>query len=451
MKCIALVLAAGEGTRLESERPKVLHELAGRPLIDWVVQAVHAATEEEPYVVVRPGADALRQAMAPGVGFIIQAEPLGTGHAVAQARPELASKADLVLVTYCDMPLITAETYRALVSAQEANQGPLTMLTVHRDQSRGFGRVLRDGAGEVAGIVEETEATPEQLTIGEFNVGAYCFREDWLWQAVSQLKESASGEYYLTDLIELAVSQGQQVGSVAVIDPEEAIGVNTRVHLAEAEAVVRRRINVAWMCQGVTLQDPGSTYIGPQVQLARDVVILANTHLEGKTRVGMGTHIGPNSIVRDSVIGERCAVISSYLQGASMGDDVSVGPFARLRQGARLENGVYMGNFGEVKNSTLAPGVKAGHFCYLGDAEVGADVNIGAGTITCNFDGKRKHRTVIEEGAFIGSDTMLIAPVRIGKGAHTGAGAVVNRDVPPYSIAVGAPARVIRRIQHADE
>jgi bifunctional UDP-N-acetylglucosamine pyrophosphorylase/glucosamine-1-phosphate N-acetyltransferase len=451
MKCIALVLAAGEGTRMESERPKVLHELAGRPLIGWVVGAVKAATEAEPYVVVQPGADALREAMGAGVDFIIQAQPLGTGHAVAQAQPDLASKADLVLVTYSDMPLIAVETYRALVSTQEANQGPLTILTVRRDHSRGFGRVLRDGAGEVMGIVEEVDATPEQLSIREFNVGAYCFRAEWLWQAVSQLRESASGEYYLTDLIELAVSQGQRVGSVAVIGPEEAIGINTRVHLAEAEAVVRRRINVAWMSRGVTLQDPGSTYIGPQVQLARDVVILANTHLEGRTQVGVGTRIGPNSIVRDSVIGERCAVIASYLQGASMGDDVSVGPFARLRQGARLEDGVYMGNFGEVKNSTLAPGVKAGHFCYLGDAMIGPDVNIGAGTITCNFDGKRKHKTVIEEGAFIGSDTMLIAPVRIGEGAHTGAGAVVNRDVPPHSVAVGAPARVIRRIQHADE
>lgn len=436
---------------MESDQPKVLHELAGRPLIRWVVGAVEAATREKPFVVVQPGAGAVRRTIGAEVGFIVQPEPLGTGHAVAQARGELASRADLVLVTYSDMPLIAVETYRALVSAQEQNDGPLTILTVRREQSRGFGRVMRDDDGRVVGIVEQVDATPAQLSVHEFNVGAYCFRGDWLWGAVTHLGESESGEYYLTDLIRLAVSQGGRVGSVEVEDPAEAIGINTRVHLAEAEAEIRRRINLGWMSRGVTLQDPDSTYIGPDVHLARDVVILANTHLEGQTRVGIGTRIGPNSIVRDAIIGEGCAVVSSFVQEASLGDDVSVGPFARLRKGARLDDGVYMGNFGEVKNSTLGAGVKAGHFCYLGDAEIGPEVNIGAGTITCNFDGKRKHKTVIEEGAFIGSDTMLIAPVRIGKGAHTGAGAVVNRDVPAHSMAVGVPARVIRRIQDANE
>jgi bifunctional UDP-N-acetylglucosamine pyrophosphorylase/glucosamine-1-phosphate N-acetyltransferase len=436
---------------MESDQPKVLHELAGRPLIQWVVRIVEEATQEKPYVVVQPEAGSVREALATDVHFIVQPEPLGTGHAVAQAQTEIASRADLVLVTYSDMPLISAETYQALISAQGENQGPLTILSVRGDESRGFGRVLRDEDGQVRGIVEQARASPAQLSIREFNVGAYCFQAEWLWGALSQLGQSESGEYYLTDLIELAVSQGRRVGSVEVQDPEEAIGINTRVHLAEAEAAMRRRINRRWMARGVTLQDPNSAYIGPDVELARDVVILANTHLEGGTRVGTGTRIGPNSIVRDAVIGERCCLISSFVDRASLGDDVSVGPFARLRKGARLANGVYIGNFGEVKNSTLAAGVKAGHFCYLGDAEIGPEVNIGAGTITCNFDGKTKHKTVIEEGAFIGSDTMLVAPVHIGKGAHTGAGAVVNRDVPAYSMAVGVPARVIRRIQDVDE
>jgi bifunctional UDP-N-acetylglucosamine pyrophosphorylase/glucosamine-1-phosphate N-acetyltransferase len=265
------------------------------------------------------------------------------------------------------------------------------------------------------------------------------------------LEISDSGEYYLTDLISMAVSEGGAVGSVTVSDPEEGIGINNRVHLSEAEAIVRKRINREWMARGVTMQDPDATYISPEVELGRDVHIMANTHLEGATRVGSGTRIGPNTVIRGCTIGSGCSLVSSFAQGAVLEDDVSVGPFARLREGALLRAGSYVGNFGEVKNSTLGSGAKAGHFCYIGDADIGPGVNIGAGTITANYDGEKKHKTVIDQDAFIGSDTMLVAPVKIGRGARTGAGSVVTRDVPDYSVAVGVPARVIRKLEQDHE
>ncbi len=258
---------------------------------------------------------------------------------------------------------------------------------------------------------------------------------------------SSKGEYYLTDLVAMAVKEGKGLGIAITDDLDEAIGVNTREHLAEAEGALRRRIQSRWMLAGVTLQDPASTYIGPEVSLGADTVVLANTHLEGKTSVGKGCRLGPNTRIRDSVLGDGCSVEASVLEGARLDEQVEVGPFAHLRPGAHLMRGVHVGNFGEVKDSTLGPGSKMGHFSYVGNAEIGAQVNIGAGTITCNFDGEKKHPTTIGDGAFIGSDTMLVAPVKVGKGARTGAGAVVTKDVPDDSVAVGIPARVIRKLK----
>jgi len=345
------------------------------------------------------------------------------------------------------MPLLRAETLRALVEGQRRSKGPLTLLTARTESPRGFGRIVRDGAGEVTAIVEEAVATPEQLLLREVNVGAYCFRADWLWPALARLPLSPGGEYYLTDLAATAVADGKGMGVVVAEDPDEVIGINTREHLAEAEAALRRRIQRQWMLAGVTLQDPASTYIGPEVTLGADTVVLANTHLEGRTSVGSGCRLGPNTLIRDSVLGDGCRVEASVLEGARLDEQVRIGPFAHLRPGAHLMRGVHMGNFGEVKDSTLGPGTKVGHFAYIGDAEIGAQVNIGAGTITCNYDGEKKNPTTIGEGAFIGSDTMLVAPVRVGKGARTGAGSVVTKDVPEDSVAVGVPARVIRRLK----
>jgi len=394
----------------------------------------------------------VRAAVGERAEYAVQPEALGTADAVRHAAGAVPGQCDAVLVSYADMPLLRPETLRALVERQAGNPGPLTLLSLSSTRRGDFGRVVRDGAGRIQAVVEAAQATPEQLRLAEVNVGAYCINAAWLWPALARLPLSPKGEYYLTDLVALAAAEsagaeGGVVASVTIVDEDEVIGINNRVQLAEAEAALRRRINTRWMLAGVTLADPATTYIEPGVELGPDTIVLPNTHLQGRSVIGAECVIGPNTIVRDTTIGDRCQVECSVLEGAWLADDVEMGPFARLRPGARLERGVHMGNFGEVKNSTLGPGVKMGHFSYVGDATLGPDVNIGAGTITCNFDGVRKSKTTIGEGAFIGSDTMLVAPVNVGAGAHTGAGAVVTKDIPPDTLAVGVPARAIRKLK----
>jgi bifunctional UDP-N-acetylglucosamine pyrophosphorylase/glucosamine-1-phosphate N-acetyltransferase len=443
VKLAVVVLAAGQGTRMKSNLAKVLHPLVGRPLVIHAVENARALTDTPPVLVVGYDAEAVREEVGERATFVTQAEQLGTGHAVLQAREALQGQSDLVLVNYADMPLLTAETLDRLVEQQQANPGPITILTLIEENPRGFGRVIRETSGAVIQIVEEAVATPEQLAVKELNAGVYCFDADWLWSHVDRIPLSLpKQEYYLTDLIEMAVSEGLRVEAVVATDPEELLGINSRVHLAEAESVLRRRINEGWMLAGATIVDPATTYIEPGVTLGQDTVIWPNTHLRGETTIGEGCDIGPNTIIVDCQIGDRCRVLASVLEQAVMENDADIGPFGHLRKGARLCEGAHMGNFGEMKNSTLGPGAKMGHVSYLGDAEVGPEANIGAGTITCNYDGVNKHRTVIEEGAFIGSDTMLVAPVRVGKGAKTGAGSVVTRDVPDETTVYGVPARV---------
>ncbi len=447
----AVVLAAGLGTRMKSARPKVLHELGGRPLLSWAVEAAQQAVEDGRVIVVI-GAEAqapAKELVGAQAALALQADRLGTGHALLQARDD-ASGAALILVTSADMPLLRPETLQSLIDSQRRATGPMTLLTTRADSPRGFGRIVRNGSGDVAAIVEEAHATPEQRQIREVNASAYCFRANWLWSALPELPLSPKGEYYLTDLVEKVVAAGMSVAVVTTDDPDEVIGINTREHLAEAEAALRGRINRQWMLAGVTLQDPASTYIGPQVTLGADTLVLPQTHLEGNTTVGRGCRLGPGTILRDSRLGDGCIVEASVLEGAELAEDVTIGPFAHLRPGAHLMRGVHMGNFGEVKDSTLGPGTKMGHFSYIGDAEIGAEVNIGAGTITCNYDGEKKNPTMIDDGAFIGSDTMLVAPVRVGKRARTGAGAVVTKNVPDDTLAVGMPARAIRKLKARD-
>jgi bifunctional UDP-N-acetylglucosamine pyrophosphorylase/glucosamine-1-phosphate N-acetyltransferase len=443
MKTAIIILAAGQGTRMKSDLQKVLHPLAGKPMITYAVETAQALTDTKPVLIVGRGAEAVRGIVGQGVVFVEQAEQRGTGHAVLQARETLLSQADLVLVTYADMPLLTLETLRQLVERQQENAGPITMLILVADDPRGFGRIMRDESSAVVRIVEEAVATPEQLAIRELNAGVYCFDADWLWTHVGQIPLSLpKEEYYLTDLIEMAVGEGLRVEAVSVEDPLETLGINTRVHLAEAESALRRRINQRWMLDGVTIVDLATTYIEPGVTIGRDTTIWPNTHLRGQTTIGEHCAIGPNTIVEDCQIGDRCRVLASVLEQAAMEDESDIGPFGHLRKGGHLCKGAHMGNFGELKNATLGPGAKMGHFSYLGDAEVGAKANIGAGTITCNYDGVRKHKTEIGEGAFIGSDTMLVAPVKVGQGAKTGAGSVVTHDIPDGTLAYGVPARV---------
>jgi bifunctional UDP-N-acetylglucosamine pyrophosphorylase/glucosamine-1-phosphate N-acetyltransferase len=322
------------------------------------------------------------------------------------------------------------------------------MLTVHADDPRGFGRIIRNADGTVSAIVEEVVATAEQLQVKELNVGGYCFDANWLWDALHRIpKNPEKGEYYLTDTVELASKDGLSVQATVMDDLEETIGVNTRVHLSECDAAMRRRINQQHMLNGVTMIDPASTYIEVGVTIGRDTVLMPNTYLHGKTVIGEDNLIGPNSIIRDSKIGNRCKILSSVMEGAVLEDDVDMGPFARLRKGAHLGNHVHMGNFGEVKDSYLSDGVKMGHFSYIGNAQIGANTNIGAGTITCNYDGEKKHATEIGEDVFIGSDTMLVAPLKIGNGARTGAGAVVTKNIAEDTLVVGMPARAIKKLE----
>ncbi len=451
MKTRIVLLAAGKGVRMRSRLPKLLHPLGGRPMIMHALEAAEGVGEGLPLVVVGHGAEAIRSAVGPRAEFVEQPEQLGTGHAVLQAKAACEGKANLVLVSNADLPLLTTETFKKLIAAQKKNQGPFSMLTFNQKEARGFGRVKRSGSGEVLAIIEETEASPEELAIDELNGGAYCFRTDWLWPALQKLKPSPKkNEFYLTDLLDLAIKAGEHVVTVALDDPDEAIGVNTREHLAEAEAALRKRINRHWMLAGVTFMDPQTTYIESGATIGQDTVLWPNTMLLGDTHIGEDCIIGPNTTIRDSRVGSACKIQAAVVEMAVLENHVDIGPFAHLRAGAQLGEGVHMGNFGEVKSSTLGHGVKMGHFSYIGDATIGANVNIGAGTITANYDGKNKNLTVIEDDVFIGSDTMLVAPLRIGKGSRTGAGAVVTKDVPPNTVVVGVPARAIRKVEGSD-
>jgi bifunctional UDP-N-acetylglucosamine pyrophosphorylase/glucosamine-1-phosphate N-acetyltransferase len=445
MKISSIILAAGEGTRMKSSLPKVLHPLNGKPLLRYAVDAAHAAGADHTVVVIGSGAEQVKKTIGDSVEYVMQEKRLGTGHAVMTAETLLAEQKGLILVTTGDMPLLTAETLRRLVQRQAENDGPMTLSTVHSTNPRGFGRIMRGEDGSVVGIIEEAQATPEQLKIDELNVSAYCYEAEWLWSALKKIKISPKGEYYLTDLVEIAREEGQRIATVVIDDAEETLGINNRIHLADAERIVRRRINQAYMLAGVTMIDPDRVYIEEGVSIGQDTVLLPNTRLSGKTTIGEGCEIGPDTIINDSSIGDHCHLLASVIEGAIVEDEVGMGPFCHLRKGAHLGRGVHMGNFGEVKDSHLAAGVKMGHFSYIGNATIGENVNIGAGTITCNFDGIHKHPTEIGADTFIGSDTMLVAPLKIGKGAKTGAGAVVTHDVADHEVVAGVPARPLKK------
>ena len=448
MKVTAVLLAAGQGTRMKSDLPKVLHPLCGRPMLWHVLNALKDVGTEKPVVVVGHGAEEVTKYLGDSAQTVLQEPQLGTGHAAMQAEPLLKGNTDYVIVTYADMPLLRGETFKQLLETQRLNTGPMSLLTVTADDPRGFGRIVRNPDGTVSAIVEEYVATPEQQQIKELNVGAYCFKADWFWDALHRIeKNPKKGEYYLTDIVEIAVKDNLPVQAVVHDDFIETIGINTRVHLSEAEAAMRMRINRGHMLNGVSMMNPETTYIEIGVKIGKDTIIMPNTYIHGDTTIGERNVIGPNSIIRDTTIGNDCKILASVMEGAILEDDVDMGPFARLRKGAHLKSHVHMGNFGEVKDSTLNEGVKMGHFSYIGNANVGAHTNIGAGTITANYDGEKKHPTVIGEDVFIGSDTMLVAPVKLGDGARTGAGAVVTKDVPEDTLVVGTPARAIRKLE----
>lgn len=443
MNLTVVILAAGQGTRMRSDLPKVIHPVAGRPMVGYVLDAAQALGPRDIAVVVGHGADLVRQALGDGVSYATQATRLGTGHAVQQAEQVVSGRANSVLVLYGDTPLIRMETLHKLVDQHEAAGAAATLLTFRPQDPTGYGRILRDPeTGQVRAIIEEADASPDQRQIDETSGGIFCFRDQWLWPNLASLEPSESGEFYLTDLVALADRQGETVATYLVPDPAEPIGLDNRLKMAWGEAEMRRRINGRWLLSGVTMVDPETTYVDAGVEIGSDTILWPGSLLQGNTRIGRGCTIGPGSVIRDSEIGDRCRVELSVVEQAVMEEGSDVGPFGHLRKGARLGAGAHMGNFGEIKNSYLGPGAKMGHMSYLGDATVGAGANIGAGTITCNYDGKQKHATIIGDDAFIGSDTMLVAPVEIGDGARTGAGSVVTHDVPAGGVAWGVPARV---------
>jgi bifunctional UDP-N-acetylglucosamine pyrophosphorylase/glucosamine-1-phosphate N-acetyltransferase len=418
-------------------------------MILWTVENARALGADPLVLVVGEGAEAVRATVNEGVTYAVQAERLGTGHATLQAREALVGRgADAVLVLYGDMPLLRRETLAHLVALHRERRPAITMLTVVADDSMGFGRVVRGDDGRVRAIVEEAVAAPEVLAIRELNCGVYCFDAEWLWRRLPDVPVTQpKGEYYLTDMVGLAVEDGQAVEALSIHDVAEVQGINTRVHLARSERIMRERINEALMLAGVTLVDPATTYVDATVQVGRDTVIYPNTTLQGATVIGEDCAIGPNTLIRDTRIADGCTVLASVLEGAIMDEGAEIGPYGHLRSKAHLGAGVHMGNFGEVKNSYLAPGTKMGHFSYLGDAQVGEGVNIGAGTITCNYDGQHKHPTHIGADVFVGSGTMLVAPLTVGEGAKIGAGSVVTRDVPAGALVYGVPARVRRLLR----
>jgi bifunctional UDP-N-acetylglucosamine pyrophosphorylase/glucosamine-1-phosphate N-acetyltransferase len=440
----AVVLAAGKSTRFKSRRVKILHPVAGIPMIRYTLDAVARLGATRVVVVLGQQAGQVTPLLAgrtPPVETCLQLEQLGTGHALLQARGLLEGACDTVLCLYGDMPLLSGETIGALYHRHHQAGAALSLLTVVNPQSMGFGRIVRGKDGRVARIVEEDQATAQERAITELNVGVYCFDAAWLWPRLAALPLSPRGEFFLTDLVGVAVAEGQRVESLAAPSLDEVLGVNTREQMARVEQVARDRVRRRLMADGVTLLDPGATYVDASVQVGADTVIYPGTILEGSTRVGRDCVLGPGTHLVDSVVGDGCRIVSSLLESAVVEDDVQVGPFSHLRPGAVVRSGARVGNFAEVKNSELGAGSHMGHFSYLGDATVGERVNVSAGVITCNFDGREKHRTEVGDDVFLGSDTLLVAPVKVGKGARTGAGAVVTHDVADGDLVVGVPAR----------
>ena len=444
---LGIVLAAGLGTRMRSKTPKVLHTAAGRPLISHIL-ATLAAVGARPVVVLSKESAAAKDVLPPEACIAMQEPPQGTGDAVRVALAAVDDARGSVFIVYGDTPLVRADTLRALESARVERGAVLAILSGEVGTDNAYGRVVRDPTGDVARIVEARLATGEEKRIPESNLGAYAADLAWLRGAIRQLRANATGEVFLTDLVAVAIADGKRVAVHRTADPDEGRGVNTRVELAAVEDILRRRIRERHMLAGVTFHDPASSSVDADVELAPDVIVERGSILEGRTKVGSGTRVGPYSILRDSVVGERCRVEASVLEGATLEDDIRIGPFSHLRPGAYLETGVEMGNYGEVKNARLGSGTKMHHFSYIGDASVGKRVNIGAGTITMNYTAKRtKERTEIGDDAFIGSDSLLRAPLRVGKGAITGGGSVVTKDVPDGTVAVGVPARAIKKVE----
>ncbi|MHD0316238.1 bifunctional UDP-N-acetylglucosamine diphosphorylase/glucosamine-1-phosphate N-acetyltransferase GlmU [Fusobacterium sp. THCT1E2] len=444
MKLKTLILAAGKGTRMKSELPKVIHEVNGIPMISKIIKVLEILKPEENILILGHKKEEVLKVVGEDADYVVQTEQLGTGHAVLQAKDKLEDYDGDVMVLCGDTPLLREETLEELYKFHRDTDSVTTILTSIYDNPFGYGRIVKEN-GLVKAIVEEKEADAETKKIKEVNAGVYCFKGRELFDALSKItNNNEKGEYYLTDVIGIQVGEGKRVQSFVLNDNIEILGVNSKVELAQASKVLRDRKNIELMEKGAILIDPSAVYAEEDVKVGRDTVIYPGAILQGKTVIGENCQILGTTRIIDSTLGDNIKVESSVIEESILEEGVTVGPFAHLRPKSHLKEKVHIGNFVEVKKSTLEKGVKAGHLTYLGDAQIGEDTNIGAGTITCNYDGKNKFKTVVGKNSFIGSDSMLVAPVIIGENALVGAGSVITKDVPDNSLAVSRSKQIIK-------
>lgn len=433
----AIILAAGKGTRMKSQLPKVLHKVSGQSMVQHVLNAVEGAGVTNPIVVIGHGAQLVKEMLGDRVSFALQAEQLGTGHAAMQTKDYLDKGEGNVIVLCGDTPLITQETIAQLLADHTAAQGSATVLTAILEDPTGYGRIVRSAAGLVEGIVEHKDATDEQRDIQEVNTGVYCFKTPDLFAALEQITPAnAQGEYYLTDVLGILKQEGKKVGATVLNDPDELMGINDRAQLAVAERLMRQRINHQVMMSGVTIIDPSSTFIDAGVRIEPDTIIHPFTFIQGQTTIGSSCNIGPGSRLVNAVVADEVEISNSIVLDSSIGAQTVIGPYAYIRPGTQLAENVKVGDFVEIKKSVIGKGSKVPHLSYIGDSHIGQGVNIGAGTITCNYDGHNKYPTIIGDGAFIGSNSNLVAPVEIGEGAMTAAGSTITKNVPANSLGV---------------
>jgi bifunctional UDP-N-acetylglucosamine pyrophosphorylase / glucosamine-1-phosphate N-acetyltransferase len=441
----AIILAAGQGTRMKSRLYKILHSVCGKPMVQHVVDQVSQVGVDRTVVVVGHGAEKVKEQLGDEITYVLQEEQLGTGHAVMQAETLLKDKEGVTVVLCGDTPLITKETIESLIMYHEQHNAKATILTAKASDPTGYGRIVRDRQGAVQRIVEHKDASNEERSITEINTGTYCFDNVALFKALRHVgNKNVQGEYYLPDVVEILQRQSELIAAYQTDSFDETLGVNDRVALASAEEIMRKRINETHMRNGVTLTDPNNTHIGAEVMIGTDTIIKPGTMITGKTVIGSDCEIGPNTEIIDSYVGDRTTIKQSVVSKSEIGNEVNIGPFAHIRPDSQIGDEVKIGNFVEIKKSMFGKGSKASHLSYIGDAEVGSNVNLGCGSITVNYDGKNKFLTKIEDGAFVGCNSNLIAPVTIGKDAYIAAGSTITNDVPENALAIARERQIVK-------